>query len=79
MRTHTYLNDDEDTITISSQVSHTVGPQFLPRTPLTKSNVQSEKLQSLITAAKVDGVEPIWTTIFAKVRLHPRLSPAGRA
>lgn len=29
--------------------------------------VQSDKLQSLISAAKVEGVEPIWTQIFAKV------------
>ena len=31
------------------------------------STSQSEKLQTLITAAKVEGVEPIWTSIFAKV------------
>lgn len=29
---------------------------------------KAEKLQTLITAAKVEGVEPIWTTLFAKVR-----------
>ena len=28
--------------------------------------VQADKLQSLITAAKVPDVEPIWTTLFAK-------------
>ena len=27
---------------------------------------QAEKLQTLITAAKVPDVEPIWTTLFAK-------------
>jgi large subunit ribosomal protein LP1 len=28
---------------------------------------QSDKLQTLIKAAKVEEVEPIWTSIFAKV------------
>lgn len=32
-------------------------------TPLTQ---QADKLQSLISAAKVPDVEPIWTTLFAK-------------
>jgi len=31
--------------------------------------IQSEKLQTLITAAKVPDVEPIWCTLFAKVHL----------
>ena len=31
---------------------------------------QSDKLQSLITAAKVEDVEPIWTSLFAKVRTY---------
>lgn len=30
-------------------------------------SLQSDKLQALIKAAKVEDVEPIWTTIFAKV------------
>lgn len=30
-------------------------------------SLQSDKLQTLIKAAKVEDVEPIWTTIFAKV------------
>jgi hypothetical protein len=29
---------------------------------------QADKLQSLIKAAKIEEVEPIWTTLFAKVR-----------
>jgi len=29
---------------------------------------KAEKLQTLITAAKITDVEPIWTTLFAKVR-----------
>lgn len=29
---------------------------------------QADKLQTLIKAAKVEDVEPIWTSIFAKVR-----------
>ena len=29
---------------------------------------KAEKLQTLITAAKIVDVEPIWTTLFAKVR-----------
>ncbi|WPG98555.1 faf83c3b-c14b-44e0-9bcb-6b5e87574698 [Acrodontium crateriforme] len=28
--------------------------------------ITSDKLQSLITAAGVEGIEPIWTSIFAK-------------
>jgi len=30
--------------------------------------LKAEKLQTLITAAKIVDVEPIWTTLFAKVR-----------
>ncbi len=30
--------------------------------------MQADKLQTLIKAAKIDDVEPIWTTLFAKVR-----------
>ncbi len=29
---------------------------------------QADKLQTLIKAAKIDDVEPIWTSLFAKVR-----------
>jgi hypothetical protein len=29
---------------------------------------QADKLQTLIKAAKIEDVEPIWTSIFAKVR-----------
>lgn len=29
---------------------------------------QADKLQTLITAAKIADVEPIWTSLFAKVR-----------
>lgn len=29
--------------------------------------ITADKLQSLISAAKVEEVEPIWTTLFAKV------------
>lgn len=29
---------------------------------------QADKLQNIINAAKVPDVEPIWTTLFAKVR-----------
>lgn len=32
--------------------------------------LQSDKLQSLIKAAGVEEVEPIWTSIFAKVRIR---------
>ena len=32
------------------------------------NNCQADKLQSLIKAAKIEDVEPIWTTLFAKVR-----------
>jgi hypothetical protein len=30
---------------------------------------QADKLQTLISAAKVEEVEPIWATIFAKVNI----------
>ena len=30
-------------------------------------HIQADKLQTIIKAAKVDDVEPIWTTLFAKV------------
>lgn len=33
-------------------------------------DVQADKLQILIKAAKIEDVEPIWTSIFAKVRLE---------
>ncbi|KAF2272712.1 ribosomal protein 60S [Westerdykella ornata] len=29
-------------------------------------DITADKLQTLISAAKVEGVEPIWTTLFAK-------------
>ena len=32
------------------------------------TGIKAEKLQTLITAAKVADIEPIWTTLFAKVR-----------
>jgi large subunit ribosomal protein LP1 len=33
---------------------------------------QADKLQTLISAAGVADVEPIWTTLFAKVRNYSR-------
>jgi hypothetical protein len=35
------------------------------------SQLQADKLQTLIKAAKVEEVEPIWTSLFAKVRCLP--------
>jgi hypothetical protein len=32
--------------------------------------IQADKLQTLIKAANIEDVEPIWTTLFAKVRGH---------
>lgn len=32
------------------------------------SSPQADKLQALIKAAKIEDVEPIWTSLFAKVR-----------
>lgn len=29
-------------------------------------NIQADKLQSLISAAKIPDIEPIWTSLFAK-------------
>lgn len=34
------------------------------------SYFQADKLQTLIKAAKIDDVEPIWTSLFAKVRME---------
>lgn len=40
----------------------------LQSAPLTVQTMQADKLQTLIKAANVDDVEPIWATLFAKVR-----------
>ncbi len=37
---------------------------------LTDFYFQADKLQTLIKAAKIDDVEPIWTSLFAKVRME---------
>lgn len=42
---------------------------------------QADKIQTLISAAKVEEVEPIWATIFAKVNIwnpHRRIFPSLR-
>lgn len=41
--------------------------QHVHRSTLLTSG-QADKLQNIINAAKVADVEPIWTTLFAKVR-----------
>lgn len=33
--------------------------------------LQADKLQTILKAAKVEEVEPIWTTLFAKARISP--------
>lgn len=55
------LADDDIQPTVSDQ--HTLHP-----TPLTLQTMQADKLQTLIKAANVEDVEPIWATLFAKVR-----------
>jgi hypothetical protein len=35
--------------------------------------LQADKLQTLLKAAKVDEVEPIWTSLFAKVHMFPMM------
>lgn len=55
------LADDDIQPTVSDQ-------DALHRTPLISQTMQADKLQTLIKAANVDDVEPIWATLFAKVR-----------
>lgn len=55
------LADDDIQPTVSDQVA-------LHRTLLTLQTMQADKLQTLIKAANVEDVEPIWATLFAKVR-----------
>jgi hypothetical protein len=43
-------------------------PGTTARTIAWTNKLQADKLQSLIKAAKIEDVEPIWTTLFAKVR-----------
>ena len=38
------------------------------------SSLQADKIQTLLKAAKVEDVEPIWAQLFAKVR--PSIDPA---
>lgn len=45
---------------------------------LTLYTTQAEKLQTLISAAKVADVEPIWTSLFAKVHT-PRLTQPNKS
>jgi len=35
-------------------------------------DITADKLQTIIKAAKIDDVEPIWTSLFAKVRTKSR-------
>lgn len=39
-----------------------------PSEPAMLTALQADKLQTLISAAKIADVEPIWTSLFAKVR-----------
>lgn len=39
---------------------------------VTNTVYQADKLQTIIKAAKIDDVEPIWTSLFAKVRTKSR-------
>lgn len=55
------LADDDIQPTVSDE-------DALHRTPLTFQTMQADKLQTLIKAANIDDVEPIWATLFAKVR-----------
>jgi hypothetical protein len=43
-------------------------PSCFAHTKQFTNKCQADKLQSLIKAAKIEEVEPIWTTLFAKVR-----------
>jgi large subunit ribosomal protein LP1 len=44
--------------------SHTLAAPYEQNTHVSRE--QADKLQSLISAAKVPEIEPIWTTLFAK-------------
>ncbi|KAL9596483.1 MAG: hypothetical protein Q9179_004599 [Wetmoreana sp. 5 TL-2023] len=41
-------------------------------------DVTPDKLQTLIKAASIDDVEPIWTTLFAKARGHYPIPLTGK-
>lgn len=62
------LADDDIQPTVSDQDS-------LHCTLLIPQTMQADKLQTLIKAANVDDVEPIWATLFAKVRRAMDLVP----
>ena len=47
--------------------------RFGPRLTGTSTLAQADKLNTIITAAKIQDVEPIWATLFTKVR--PRAYP----
>ena len=55
------LADEDIQPTVSDQ-------DALHCTLLTLYTIQADKLQTLIKAANVEDVEPIWATLFAKVR-----------
>lgn len=62
------LADDDIQPTVSDQ-------DALHCTLLILQTMQADKLQTLIKAANVDDVEPIWATLFAKVRRAMDLVP----
>lgn len=55
------LADEDIQPTVSNQ-------DVLHSALLTEKSMQADKLQTLIKAANVEDVEPIWATLFAKVR-----------
>ena len=55
-----YVHHSPSHITNNYSIAHTQAH------PTNTCHSQADKLQSLITAAKVPDVEPIWTTLFAK-------------
>lgn len=69
------LADDGVEVTVSA-LPPTANPPTLSKPATGRPDIllislllQADKLQSLISAAKVADVEPIWTTLFAKARV----------
>ena len=61
------LADEDVNVTVRCS-DHSQAHNSAPIRPLlTSAREQAEKLQSILKAAKIEEVEPIWTSLFAKV------------
>lgn len=64
-------------ILADEDIQPTVSNQDAYSALLTVQTMQADKLQTLIKAANVEDVEPIWATLFAKVRRAMDLVQCG--